>query len=117
MDITKYQKLDKTKYIYYFYYLMCPKTRELHLKKYKESNIPVPEYLNENKLMNYINDDLLKLTKNINKKYINQKYLLLLEKKSESKIETFYKNSININIILILTIIIIIIYKILNKSF
>lgn len=82
--------------MYYFYYLMCPKTREQHLKKYKKLNIPIPEYLNENKLINFINivnkNEASKLTKNINKKYINQKYLLFLQNVSENKIEMFKNN-------------------------
>ncbi len=114
MDINKYQNLGHTKYMWIFYYLMCPKTREAHLNEYKSNNIPIPEYLDENKLMMFINsidkDELSKLTKNINKKYINQKYLLFLNKIFENNIEKFnnnynYNYYIYIFIILILIII------------
>uniref|UniRef100_A0A6C0HVW3 Uncharacterized protein n=1 Tax=viral metagenome TaxID=1070528 RepID=A0A6C0HVW3_9ZZZZ len=123
MDINKYQNLGQTKYMWIFYYLMCPKTREAHLNEYKSNNIPIPDYLDENKLMmlsdSIDKDELSKLTKNINKKYINQKYLLFLNK---INIEHFNNNSSNNNyyiyifLILILILILIFIYNILNKS-
>ncbi len=123
MDINKYQNLGQTKYMFYFYYLMCPKTRDAHLNYYKSNNIPIPEYLDENKLMIFTNsidkNELSKLTKNINKKYINQKYLLFLNKIFEQK-EHFYNNNyINyyIYFFIILILIIMLIYNILNKSF
>jgi len=98
MDINKYQNLGQTKYMWIFYYLMCPKTREAHLNEYKSYNIPIPDYLDENKLMmlsdSIDKDELSKLTKNINKKYINEKYLLFLNK---INIEHFNNNSSNNN--------------------
>jgi len=128
MDINKYQNLGQTKYMWIFYCLMCPKTREAHLNEYKSYNIQIPDYLDENKLMilsdSIDKDELSKLTKNINKKYINQKYLLYL---NNINIEHFNNNSSNNNssnnninyyiyIFLILILIIIFIYNILNKS-
>ena len=117
MDINKFQKLGMTKYMW-VYYLMCPKTKESHINIYKNNNIPIPEYLDENKLLNYTNkvDKVLlyKLTKNINKKYINQKYLDFLNKINFNQIEHF---NYNINYFLIILLILIIIYGILNKFF
>jgi hypothetical protein len=113
MNLNYFQdNLGIIKYMWIFYYLMCPKTRQAHLNLYKSNNIPIPEYLDENKLMNYINinrDELIKLTQNINKKYINQKYLEFINKvlniehfNSKSQINNYYY----IIIILILLLII-----------
>ena len=83
-SLNNFDNLGITKYMWIFYYLMCPKNRSAHLNLYKSTNTPIPEYLDENKLMNYINiinkEELIKLTKNINKKYINQKYLEFINK-------------------------------------
>ncbi len=118
MDI-KYQNLGQTKYMWMYYYLMCPKTREAHLNEYKKNNIEIPDYLDENKLMNYSNynkDELSKLTKNINKKYINKKYLLFLNKIFEEKFENInMNNNYNFLIYIILIILIIIYLFIYNK--
>jgi hypothetical protein len=125
MDINKYQNLGQTKYMWYFYYLMCPKTREAHLNLYKSKNIPIPEYLDENKLSMFYDsvnrDELSKLTKNINKKYINQKYLLFLNKIFEEKFENnnynnYYNYNIYIYFLIIFILIIIFIYNKLHKS-
>jgi hypothetical protein len=115
MDINKYQNLGQTKYMWIFYYLMCPKTREAHLNEYKSYNIPIPEYLDENKLMmlsdSIDKDELSKLTKNINKKYINEKYLLFLNKiniehfNNNNNSSNIYNNYIYIFLILILILI------------
>jgi hypothetical protein len=124
MDINKsnnnfQEKLGITKYMWMFYYLMCPKTRSIHLNLYKSNNIPIPEYLDENKLMNNSNsniNELKKLTININKKYINQKYLEFITKKFN--VENFdYKSQFNYNNIIIILLIILIIYGIFRKFF
>jgi hypothetical protein len=118
MDINKYQNLGQTKYMWMYYYLMCPKTREAHLNLYKSQNIPIPEYLDENKLtnVNVNKDELSKLTKNINKKYINEKYLLFLNNIFEEKFENINYNNYKIYIFFIIIFILIIIYYISNKS-
>ncbi len=116
MDINKYQNLGITKYMWIFYYLMCPKTKEAHLNEYKSKNITIPEYLDENKLMMFINsidkDELSKLTKNINEKYINEKYLLFLNKINikNNNIEKFNNNNYNIYIFFIIIFILILIF-------
>ena len=124
MDIENFQNLSQTKYIWMYYYLMCPKIKEQLLNKYKTMNIPVPEYLDENKLINYTNsinkDELSKLIKN-NNKNTNQKYLDFLNKifnnNIDNNIEHFnYNNYINY-ILIILILLISIIYGIYCKSF
>jgi hypothetical protein len=99
MDINKFENLGKTKCMWFYYYLMCPKTREKLLNEYKSKNTPIPEYLDETKLINNnVNkDNISKLTKNINKKYINQKYLQLL-----NSIEHFNYNINYINYIILI---------------
>ena len=105
MNIENFQNLSQTKYIWMYYYLICPKIKEQLLNKYKTMNIPVPEYLDENKLINYTNsinkEELSKLIKN-NNKNTNQKYLDFLNK-IFNNIEHFnYNNYYNYILILIL---------------
>ena len=114
--MNNFDNLGITKYMWIFYYLMCPKNRSAHLNLYKSTNTPIPEYLDENKLMNYINnniinkDELIRLTTNINKKYINPKYLEFINKVLQVEHYNYNnsKSQINYNYIIILIILILI---------